>query len=485
MKSGLTKVTGAVAGAILLAGVLLPATISGASPATTTRTVTETGCPASVIAANGGPITGTIATSTFRGATITKTTYDGEITTTKIVPAHVAPARAKFMASDKAGNEYFATTLAKAKGAAWAFNRANHGRYISNGVAYYGHTRVLAEEAAQNANSTGYVNGVPVSNTPQFLATSKNGTAFWSNCSQSRANTLAALDTNRPPKKVWHAKSTSTGQVMTSAVSAKFANELAAYRYVGYTPGELAAYGFNCQVLTAMSLNGLITALQAQMAATPFVSYGGDFLGYDATGTNPADMQMFRGATQDQANAAASAFGKSIVKGGEFVVNQNGLCATVNSSISQAMAIQNIEPGVMRFIITPTSITAYASPAPSVTVNVSTGMKEAYGGDINVGGQLVNAIGNVETSSTTGFYPTPTSGTFNAAWNMAYYDSGRVAADNPAQASQALTTPFTTSHATLPTTSITCTPGPSALPGAASVTLLSYNCPPNYQEAIS
>jgi hypothetical protein len=425
--------------------------------------------------------------------TITKTTYSGEITTTVIVPVGKSPARAKFMVSDKAGNEYFATTSASANAAANAFDRANPGRYISNGVAYYAHTRLLAEEQAQNANSTGYVNGVPVSNTPQFLATSKNGTAFWSNCSQARANTLARLDTNRPPKKVWHAKSKSTGQVMTSAVSAKFANELAAYHYVGYNPNELAAYGFNCQVLTANSLSGLITVLQAQIASMPFVSYGGDYIGYDVSGTNPADMQMFRGATQAQANAAASAFGKSIVKGGEFVVNQNGLCASVNPLINQAMNIQNLEPGIMRFNITPTSIIAYAWPTTSVSVNVATGMKMAYGGDINVGGQLVVLIPYVESSSTTGFYPTPTSGTFNAAWNMAYYDSGHNAAANPAQASQALTTPFTTTHATLPTLPITCNPEPptlpgavpTSLPGATSVTLLSYDCPFGYQEATS
>ena len=477
MRSGLTKITSMVTGALLLSGVLLPVTISAAAP--TNHTVTETGC-----GANGNQ-SGTSTTSTIRGVVTTKTTYSGEITKTVIVPVGAPAARAKFMISDKAGNEYFATTRASANAAAWAFNRANPARYIGNGVAYYARTRPLAEEAAQNADSTGYVNGVPVSNTPQFLATSANGTAFFSNCSQARANTLARLDTNRPPKKVWHAKSKSTGQVMTSAVSAKFANALAAYHYVGSTPGELAAYGFNCQVLTANSLSGLITALQTQIASMPFVSYGGDFLGYDTTGTNPADMQMFRGATQAQANAAASAFGKSIVKGGEFVVNQNGLCASVNPSISQAMNIQNLVPGPLRFNITPTSIIAYAANVPSVTVNVATGMKMAYGGDINVGGQLVTFPIFVEASSTTGFYPTPTNGTFNMAWNMAYYDSGHVAAANPAQASQALTTPFTTTHATLPTTSITCTPGPSALPGATSVTLLSYNCPPNYQEATS
>ncbi len=472
MRPGLTKLTGALA-VVLLAGVVLPATTSGAAPVT--HKIAETGCGTT------SPIYGTVTTSTFRGVTTTTTTYSGEVSTTTIVPVHVAPSRARFKAFDKAGNEYLATTKAKAWAAADAFDRANPGRAIGNGVVFWARTRLIAEEAAQNADTTGYVNGVPVSNTPQFLATSANGTAFWSNCSQARANALASRDTNRAPKNVWHATDTATGQIVTSAVSQQDANALASYHYVGYAPGEVAAYGFNCQVLTAMSYGGLITALQAQIAAMPYVSYGGDFLGYDTTGTNPADMQMFRGATQAQANALAYAFGKSIVKGGVFVVDAKGTCVSVGPNISEVVAQQGIEQPL--FALSASAISITPSAGNSVTVNVATGMKMAWGGDINVGGQLLAFSIFVETSSPTGSYPTATNGPFNMAYNMAYYDQGYNIADNPAQTSQELTTPFTTTHATLPTTPITCTPGPSTLSGAASVTLLSYNCPPYYQEA--
>ncbi len=472
MRPGLTKLTGALA-VVLLAGVVLPATTSGAAPVT--HKIAETGCGTT------SPIYGTVTTSTFRGVTTTTTTYSGEVSTTTIVPVHVAPSRARFKAFDKAGNEYLATTKAKAWAAADAFDRANPGRAIGNGVVFWARTRLIAEEAAQNADTTGYVNGVPVSNTPQFLATSANGTAFWSNCSQARANALASRDTNRAPKNVWHATDTATGQIVTSAVSQQDATALASYHYVGYVNGEVAAYGFNCQVLTANSNAGLIAAFQAQVAAMPYVAYGGDFLGYDTTGTNPADMQMFRGATQDQANALAYAFGKSIVKGGVFVVDAKGTCASVGPNINQLIAQQGIEQQMIA--LDPSHI-----GIGSTVINAQTGMKMAYGGDINVGNQLLAFGIFVETSSTTSSYPLPGStldqvGTFDAAWNMAYYDSGRVAADNPAQTSQELTTPFMTAHATLPTTTITCTPTSSALPGATSVTLMSYACPPNYQEA--
>lgn len=481
MKSGLVKLAGGLAGALMLAGVVVPSSASAAAPGVTSVTINQTGCDANAVANNGGPFTGTVVTSTSRGVTTTKTTYSGEITTTVIVPVGKSPATAKFMVSDEAGNEYFATTHAKAFAAAMAFNRANRGRYISkNGVPYYAHTRKLAQEAAMNAAATGYVNGVPVSNTPQFLATSKNGTAFWSNCSQARANALAARDLNRA-RKVWHATNASTGQVMTSAVSAKFANELAAYHYVGYTNGELAAYGFNCQVLTAMSYAGIITAFQAQMAALPYSSYGGDFVGYDVSGTNPADMQMFRGATQAQANAAAAAFGKSLVKGGVFVVDNNGLCATVGSSISQVMAIQNREPTVF----TMNSSSIGAGPAglmPTLTVNVPTGLKAAVNAWTNVAGKTVRFISYVDSSSSSAAYPDFANGTYDATWNMAYYDQGYINGTiNPPPPTPALTVPFMARHATLPTTSITCVPYSFSLAGAPSTwTGISYNCPSYY-----
>ena len=476
MRSGLTKLTGAIAGALLLAGVIVPATTSGAAPtAPASHAVTETGC-----GANGNQ-SGTSTTSTSRGVTTTKTTYDGEITTTEIVPVHVAPARARFMASDEAGNEYFAITRALANAAADVFNRANPGRAIGNGVVYYARTKILAREAASIADTTGYVNGVPVSNTPQYLATSRNGTAFWSNCSQARANTLAHLDMNRAPREVWHATNPSTGQHVTSAVSAKAATALAAYNYVGYVNGEVAAYGFNCQVLTAMSYGGLIAAFQAQVAAMPYVSYGGDFLGYDTTGTNPADMQMFRGATQDQANALAYAFGKSIVRGGVFVVDAKGTCASVGPNIRDVVAQQNIEQ--LTIMLNSSAIVVGPSASQDVVVYVTTGMKNTNGGQINVGGQLVTFGSFVESSSASATWYPAAAGTFNATYNMTYYDQGYADASYPAQMSQELTTPFMTAHATLPTITITCTPGPSALPGATSVTLLSYACPPNYQEA--
>ena len=480
MKSGLTKLTGAIAGALLLAGVIVPAATSGAAPTShqITHQVTETGC-----GANGNQ-SGTSTTSTSRGVTTTKTTYDGEITTSVIVPVGTPAARAKFMASDKAGNEYFATTRALANAAAAAFNRANPARYIGNGVAYYARTRPLAEEMAQNNDTVGYMNGVPVTSSPQFLATSKNGTAFWSNCSQARANALASLDTNRAPRKVWHAMNTSTGQTVTSAFSAKVANALAAYRYVGYTNGEVAAYGFNCQVLTAMSYGGLITALQAQIAATPFVSYGGDFLGYDTTGTNPADMQMFRGATQAQANALAYAFGKSLVRGGVFVVDKNGLCATVGPNVKEVMAIQNIEP--YGFWIDP--VVFNIGPQPSAYVLAATGLKGVWDSSINVGGQLVSLSSDMELSSTSSSTTANANGlvfntgTFDMSWNMAFYDRGYIDNTiNPSLPIPELTTPFTTAHAALPTATITCVPYSTALAGApASVTLLSYNCPSYY-----
>jgi hypothetical protein len=415
-----------------------------------------------------------VTTATIRGITTTKTTYDGEITTTRIVPVGKPPAAAQFMASDKAGNEYFATTGALANAAAAAFNRANLGRAIGNGVVYHARTKILAQEAASNADHTGYVNGVPVTPTPQFLATSSNGTAFWSNCSQARANTLARLDTNRPPRKVWHATNTSTDQVVTSAVSAKFANALAAYHYVGYTPGEVAMYGLNCQVLTANSATGLTTALRAQLAALPYVAYGGNFLGYDTTGANPADMQMFIGATQAKANALASAFGKRIVRGGVFVVDTNGVCATVGPSIKEDMAIQNIE--------NPPTL-----PAGSA-VPVFTGFQSVIGGPINVGGLVMGLDSFVQATPT----PTPAVwdgnpdgvntpnlgvGMFNAAGNMAYYDQGHYSG-NPA----ALTTPNEPTHATLPTQSITCAPIFSNWSTVPPVTLLSYDCPPAYKE---
>jgi hypothetical protein len=473
MKPGLAKLTGAIAGALLLAGVVLPTAVSAAAP--TTQKVIETEC------GTNGAVPGTVITSTLRGVTTTRTTYSGEITTTVIVPVGTPPVRARFMASDEAGNEYFATTKAKALAAATAFNRANPGRAVGNGVIYYGHTPSLAQAAAANADTMGYGNGVPVSSTPEFLATSANGTAFWSNCSQARANYLARRDTNRPPKKVWHATNATTGQRVTSAVSERAANDMAAYHYVAYTPGEVAAYGFNCQILTAASYMGLITDLQAQIAALPYVSYGGDFLGYDTTGTNPADMQMFRGATQSQANALAYAFGKSIVKGGVFVVDAKGTCVSVGPNMRELIAQQGIEQ--LTFFISPTGMTIGPSVTQSATVSGPTGLKEAYGGDLNVGGTLVVLGIDVAPSSTTSTYPLPMNGTFNASWNMAYYDSGRVAADNPAQPSQELTTPFMATHATLPTQTITCTPESSALPGATSVTLLSYACPPNYQES--
>lgn len=479
MRSGLTKLTGALVGALLLAGVIVPATTSGAAPtAPASHTVTETGCGAN------GPISGTVTTATDRGVTTTKTTYDGEITTTVIVPAGTPVARAKFMASDKAGNEYFATTRALATAAATAFNRANPGRAIGNGVVYYARTKILAEIAAQDNDTMGYVNGVPVSSTPQYLATSRNGTAFWSNCSQTRANALASLDTNRAPRKVWHATNTSTGQHVTSTVSAKAATALAAYHYVGYVNGEVAAYGFNCQVLTAMSYGGLITALQAQIAATPFVSYGGDFLGYDTTGTNPADMQMFRGATQDQANALAYAFGKSLVRGGVFVVDKYGLCATVGPNVKEVMAIQNIEPyGVW---IDP--VVFSIGPYPAAIVPATTGLKGIWDSSINVGGQLVGLSSDMELSSTSSSITSNANalvfnaGTFDMSWNMTFYDQGYINGTiNPSPPIPELTTPFTTAHAALPTQTITCVPYTTALAGApASVTLLSYNCPSYY-----
>ena len=477
MKLGPRKFTGAIAGALVIASVVLPATTSGA--AASSRNVALTGC------AGGVSIPGTVITSTSRGITTTRTTYSGEITTTRIVPVGTAPSRARFMASDEAGNEYFATTKATALAAAAAFNRANPARALGNGVVYYARTLGLAQEKAMLADTMGYVNGVPVTSTPQFLATSANGTAFFSSCSQARANTLARLDTNRPPKKVWHTTNTATGQRVTSAVSAKAADALAAYRYVGYTNGELAAYGFNCQVLTAMSDAGLIAALQAQIAALPYSSYGGNFLGYDTTGTNPADMQMFRGATQAQANALAYAFGKSIVEVGVFVVDKTGTCATVGSNIDQVVAIQNIETNA--FSITPTSIATIGGGA-NVTVNAATGLLGVGGGDINVGGSIytLNIDAETSTSSST-FLPTTstfTSGTFNMSWNMAMYDQGYSNVNFPPLASQELTTPFVFAGppmpTTLPTRPLTCAPGPLAPAGGSPVTLLSYVCPFEY-----
>ena len=478
MRPGLTKITGAIAGALVLASVVLPATTSGAASAPTSHKVAETGC------GTNGAIPGTSTSSTTRGITTTVTKYDGEISTTVIVPVGTAPTAAKAMASDEAGNEYFATTLARASAAATAFNRANPGRAINGGAVYYAHTEILAQEAAGLFSGPGYVNGVPVTSTPQFLATSSNGTAFWSNCSQARANTLASLDTNRPPKKVWHATNTYTGQHVTSAVSAKAASALAAYHYVGYTPGEVAAYGFDCQVLTANSLTGLIAAFQKQLAALPYSSYGGNFLGYDVTGTNPADMQMFRGATQTQANALAAAFGKRLVEGGVFVVDKTGTCATVGPNIKEVVAIQNIE--LNAFSITPTSITTIGGGV-NVTVNAATGLLRVGGGDINVGGSVYTLTTDAETStSSSTFLPTTltfTSGTFNMSYNMAVYDQGYTDASFPPVASQELTSPLVWAApipTTLPTKPLTCIPGPLAPAGGSSVTLLSYRCPFEY-----
>ena len=480
MRPGLTKITGAIAGALVLASVVLPVTTSGAASAPTSHKVAETGC------GTNGAIPGTSTSSTTRGITTTVTKYDGEISTTLIVPVGTAPTAAKAMASDEAGNEYFATTLARANAAATAFNRANPVSVIDNGAVYYGRTKFLATltaTAGGAGNGPAYVNGVPVTSTPQFLATSANGTAFWSECSQARADTLASLDTNRPPKKVWHATNKFTGQHVTSAVSAKAAAALAAYHYVTYTPGEVSTYGLDCQVLVATSATGLATALQAQLAALPYVAYGGNFVGYDTTGANPADMQMFIGSTQAKADALAAAFSKRIVLGGVFVVDNTGTCATVGPSIKEVMAIQGI----------PTNPTLPAGSA----VPVFTGFKFINGGEINVGGLVMGLSSFVQATPT----PIPTVwdgngneanipnggvGMFNAAGNMSYYDTGPYTGPPISTTAGWTPTPLTTpnepTHATLPTHSITCTPIYSNWASVPPVSLMSYDCPPAYKE---
>ncbi|MHB1210404.1 MAG: hypothetical protein ACYC1I_11975 [Acidimicrobiales bacterium] len=482
MRTGLTKLTGAMSGVLVLASVLLPATISGAAPtAPISHKVAETGC------GTNGAIPGTVTTSTDRGVTTTSTTYDGEITTTRIVPVGKSPSSARFMTSDEAGNEYFATTRARAVAAATAFNRANPGRVIDGGAVYYGRTKFQAMLTATKngaGNGPGYVNGVPVTATPQFLATSNNGTAFWSNCSQARADALAHLDTNPAPKRVWHATNTFTGQVVISAVSAKAAAALAAYHYVTYTPGEVAIYGLDCQVLVANSATGLVTALRAQLAAQPYVAYGGNFVGYDTTGTNPADMVMFIGATQAKADALATAFSKRIVLGGVFVVDE-GLCATVGPNINQVMAIQNIEGA-------PTW-----PPGPSAPV--VNGFQFILGGSIDVGGLMMGLSSFVQAttpSSTTAWDGNSQQandandvGRFNAAYNMAYYDQGPYTGPplttTVGWTPPLLTTPYEPTHATLPTKAITCASIYSPEVGYTlppTLTLLSYDCPPAYKE---
>ncbi|MHB1210626.1 MAG: hypothetical protein ACYC1I_13140 [Acidimicrobiales bacterium] len=472
MKSARMKAMTGLVGVALLAGVVAPDAAIASAPRAVVQKVALSGC------AGGASVTGTAKTTTSRGVATTVTTYQGEISTTVIVRVGQPASSAKAMASDEAGNEYFAATQGQAQAAALAFNRANRASAISGGVVYYAHTTKQARAKAALANATAYVNGVPTTNGAPYFATSANGTVFFSWCSQARVDGQARLDTNRSSHRVWHATNTYTGQIVTSAVSAKAAAALAAYHYAGYTPGEVAAYGFNCQVLTANSLAGLIAAFQKQLTDMPYSAYGGNFVGYDDTGTNPADMQMFRGTTQAKANALAEAFGKRLVHGGVFVVDTNGVCASVGLSLPMLIAQQNIEP--LDFGISPSSITVGYSVNTNVTVNVTTGLKLVDGGQINAGGQnLLTFASFVGTGSTSGAYPNPTGGAFNAAYNMEYYDQGTNGTGPTGTTVEPLTTPFMTTHSTLPSKAIVCR-SVFTVPAGPPVTLLSYACPGNY-----
>lgn len=456
MRSGLTKMTGVFAGALLLAGVLLPTTTSAASPTTTraassvTKKIFEGGCGAN------GAVPGTVTTSTFRGVTTTVTRFAGEVSTTKIVPVGTPATRGLWIATDENGNVYLTLSNASSAAAAAAFNRAHPVRVIRNGVVHYARTQRLADIWMRTFHE------------PQYIATSWNGTAFFSSCSQADASSLAGWDSTQAPK-VWHATNPSTGQVVTSAVSLQAADALATPRYGGHK-GELVAYGANCQILTATSATSLIAKLRAQLAAMPFVSYGGYYVGYDPTGTNPADAQMFWGATQAQANARALAFSKSIVGLDIVIIDKSGFCASVEPTLGQAFYFQNLLSD--GFNITPTSITAYVGNAVGATVRATTGLVRIYGGVVDFGRTAYNlntyAMSSTTSSTaslTTGAF---TPGTFNMSNNMASNDGVDLTMSAPLP---------------LPTKRITCLRDASAPPGPPSIRLVTWYCPINYQKA--
>lgn len=259
-----------------------------------------------------------------------------------------APAGAtttSYYAWDKDGHTYVSNqSQAIANAAAAAWNKKNTYSARWSGFVVYGTCppsnppNRACPDATSAARQIIDIKGEAASGT-FWLATSNSGAVFTSVISQSDADAKAAADLNPAPSPAYTATS-AVGVTYTSSISQADANLMATFVehtampvYIAPGPNGLV---FQSTVSTADAEAQVMTFQSENL----YQAAAGDYMGFDQSLTNPADLVMFDGPTQAAVDSTATAWGTALVRGGVYIASDRlGRWIYVSGSQAGAAAL--------------------------------------------------------------------------------------------------------------------------------------------------